>query len=78
MACMVWLVRATQEDKSSTLRLGLNAGIMESTEASWEEDRRLKTAACAFKLGRGHWQGSDKVPWPNGPEEEATWFLCWW
>lgn len=76
MACMVWLVRATQEDKSSTLRLGPNAGIMESTEASWEEDR-LETAACASELGRGHWQGSDTVPWPDGPEEEETWFLCW-
>lgn len=60
MACMVWLVRAMQEDKSSTLRLGPNAGIMESTEASWEGERRLQIAACASKLGRGHQQGADK------------------
>lgn len=49
---MVWLVRATQEDKSSTLRLGPNAGIMERTEASWEEDRRLERAAVPPSLAR--------------------------
>lgn len=51
---MVWLVRAMQEDKSSTLRLGPNAGIMESTEASWEEDRRLGSAS----VGLHAWQGA--------------------
>lgn len=34
MACRVLLVRATQEDKSSTVRLGPSTGMREYTEAS--------------------------------------------